>query len=152
MPTDERGGRLYHLDEEGTVTRLRDDVAISNGMAFAPDHDAIYVAETKADMAHRFDYDEATSELSNPGVAVDTSDVEGAPDGTEERCVEFPARKVSCVGWGGEKCREAYVTTALDPGEDEPGTREEEGNGAGALFCVDLGVRGVSPYRSAVDL
>ncbi|PSP51579.1 gluconolaconase, partial [Halobacteriales archaeon QH_3_68_24] len=44
-----------------------------------------------------------------------------------------------------------YVTTALGPGEGEPGTREEEGSGAGALFATNLGVGGVPEFRSRVE-
>jgi D-xylonolactonase len=177
MPTPERDGRLYRLDRDGTVTRVLDGVEIPNGMAFTPDRSAMYFAETEADRIHRFAYDEETGELSDRATLVDTSDVDGYPDGltidaagtiwvafwngnriaryardgTERRRVGFPARKVSSIVFGGVDYADAYVTTALGPGEGEPETRADEGDWAGSLFRIDLGVRGVAPFRSRIE-
>jgi D-xylonolactonase len=68
-------------------------------------------------------------------------------DGTEDRRVEFPARKVSSVIFGGENLLDLYVTTALGDG-----ARSGEGSGAGALFRLRPGVRGVPEFFSRVGL
>ncbi len=177
MPTDDRGGRLYRLDTDGSITELIDDVAIPNGMGFTPDRAEFYFTETEANHIYRFAYDAETGELSEREVAVDTSDVEGnpdgmtvdgegnlwvafwnggrvaryAPDGTEEARIELPAKKVSCPAFGGEDYADLFVTTALGPGEGDAGTRDEEGDGAGALFCVTPEVGGVPEFRSRVE-
>jgi D-xylonolactonase len=65
-------------------------------------------------------------------------------DGHEIARVVFPARKVSSLTFGGRDNRTAWVTTA------NPGGREVEGAGAGALFQVDLGVAGKPEYRSRI--
>jgi len=176
MPTGDRAGRLYRLDTDGSVTRVLDGLDIPNGMGFTPDRERLYVTETEAAKIYRFEYDEATGDLSDRDVFVDAGDVEGlpdgltvdaegfvwsafwdggrlvryAPDGTEDRRIEFPARKVSSVAFGGEAYDEAYVTTALGPAEGTPGSRSTEGEGAGALFRVRPGVGGTAEFRSAI--
>ncbi|WP_459194157.1 SMP-30/gluconolactonase/LRE family protein [Halosimplex sp. J119] len=176
MPTEDGGGRLYRLDTGGSLTTIETDVQIPNGMGFTPDREGLYFTETDAERIYRYSYDQATGELSDRETVVDASGVEGfpdgmtvdaeghvwsafwdggriaryAPDGTEARRVELPAKKVSAVTFGGPDCETAYVTTALGPGEGPAGTRDEEGDGAGALFEADLGVGGVPEFRSAV--
>lgn len=176
MPTDDRGGRLYRLDTDGSLTSLLEDLAIPNGLGFTRDRRGLYFTETEADRIYRFDYDQSSGELSNRAVFVDTGDERGkpdgmtvdaegyvwsafwngerlvryAPDGTPQRRVEFPARKVSSVTFAGPDCDVAYVTTALGPGEGEPGTRATEGRGAGALFCFRPGVTGIPEFRSRI--
>lgn len=119
---------------------------------------------------YRYDYDEKTGDISNRRLVVDVSDEEGlpdgltvdadgdlwsarwnggcvvkyAPDGTELGRIEFPARKVSSVMFGGVDFEHLYVTTAC------LGTRAEEGDGAGALFRLTPDVHGLSEYRSAI--
>jgi D-xylonolactonase len=67
--------------------------------------------------------------------------------GDELDRVELPARKVSSVTFGGPDYGTAYVTTA--GGEGDPAV---EGEGAGGLYAVDLGVAGTPEFRSAVDV
>jgi D-xylonolactonase len=170
MPTGERGGRLWRLDVDGTLAEIEDGVGIANGMGFTRDRQGFYFTETEADAIYRYDYDEATGEVSNRETFVDaggeghpdgmTVDAEGyvwsarwdggcvvrhAPDGSVDRRVEFPARKVSSVTFGGPNYDEAYVTTAL-----AGGTKGEEGEGAGALFRFDPGVGGIPEFRSRI--
>ena len=170
-------GELYRLDTDGSLTELESGLPIPNGMGFTPDGEQMYFTETVEGFIYRYDYDEATGDLSNREVFLDTDDVEGNPDGMtvdaeghvwsafwdgnriarytpggeEVARVEFPAKKVSCVTFGGPEYDTAYVTTALGPGEGTAGTREEEGSGAGALFEVDLGVGGVPEFRSETE-
>lgn len=178
MPTDDRLGRLYRLDTDGTITKLFDGVDIPNGMGFTPDLTGMYFTETEADKIYRFQYDEETGELSDRDVFLDTTEERGSPDGmtvdadgyvwtaywdggclvrytpdgTEDRRIEFPARKVSCITFGGAEYEDAYATTALGPGEGEAGTRAEEGEGAGMLFRLSPGAEGVPEYRSDVSV
>jgi D-xylonolactonase len=177
MPTEDGGGRLYRLDADGSLTTLETGVGVPNGLGVTPDRNGLYFTETEADRIYRYRYDRDTGALSDRETFVDTSNGEGlpdgmtvdaeghvwlafwnggrltryAPDGTEERRVAFPAKKVSAVTFGGHNFETAYVTTALGPGEGRAGTREEEGDGAGARFAVDLGVGGVPEFRSAVE-
>ncbi|WP_123534551.1 SMP-30/gluconolactonase/LRE family protein [Halosimplex salinum] len=178
MPSpDGEPGALYRLDTDGSLTTVVEDAHLSNGLGFAPDGDHLYFTETEAGRISRYRYDRATGELADRETFLDTGDVSGypdgmtvdaeghvwsafwdggrvaryGPDGTERRRVEFPAKKVSAITFGGPDYDTAYVTTALGPGEGAAGTREEEGEGAGALFEVDLGVGGVPEFRSRVE-
>ena len=56
------------------------------------------------------------------------------PDGVEERRIEFPAKKVSSVIFGGDDLSDLYITTALTDG-----TKSEEGAGAGASLPITTG-------------
>jgi D-xylonolactonase len=67
-----------------------------------------------------------------------------SPEGREVLRVELPARKVSCLTFGGMDCQDIYISTA---GGDK---RDEEGPGAGALFCLNLGIRGRAEFPSRV--
>lgn len=172
MPTRERLGRLYRLDPDGTLTTVLEGVDISNGMGFTPDRAGFYHTDSNARTITRYDYDEETGALANgrvfarhPGVpwVPDgmTVDAEGAvwsarwdggclvrytPDGKEDRRIDFPARKVSSAVFGGDDYTDLYVTTA-------GGNRKEvEGSGAGALFRLRPGVRGVPEFPSRIGL
>ena len=69
-----------------------------------------------------------------------------APDGTEERRIHFPAVRVSSVIFGGPDYTDITVTTA--GGQD----KAQFGPGAGALYRVRLGIRGVPEFTSRVTL
>ncbi|HXQ35657.1 MAG TPA: SMP-30/gluconolactonase/LRE family protein, partial [Anaerolineales bacterium] len=69
------------------------------------------------------------------------------PDGIEERRIEFAARKVSSVAFGGDNLSDLYITTALTDG-----TKSEEGSGAGALFRLRLGIRGLPEFFSRIGI
>jgi D-xylonolactonase len=172
MPTRERLGRLYRLDPDGSLRIVVEGVGISNGMGFTPDLKHMYYTDSRARTIYLYDYDRASGEISNPRVFVTvpegegvpdgmTVDAEGyvwsarwdggcvvryAPDGTEVMRIPFPAKKVSCPTFGGEDYRDLYVTTA--GGQN----KAEEGEGAGALFCVKVGVQGVPEFRSRIGL
>ncbi len=166
------GGRLFRLDTDGSLTELLDGVGCSNGMGFSPDRRHLYYIDSSTRKIDRFDWDKATGDLRNRQVFVDTTDEEGVPDGMtvdaegfvwcarwdgsclvryrpdgiEQQRIEFPARKVSSVTFGGADLDVLYVTTA---GGDD---RLTEGDGAGALFSLRPGVRGLPEFRSRVCL
>jgi len=175
MRTPDRLGRLYRLDLDGTITRLLDGIGTSNGMGFTPDHQQMYYTDTPKREIYRFDYDRATGAIGNQRVFVRTPDdpaegrpdgmtvdadgyvwsarwdgscvVRYAPDGTEDRRIHFPARKVSCPTFGGPDYGDLYVTTA--GGDNKDGN----GPGAGALFRARIpGVRGVPEFPSRICL
>jgi D-xylonolactonase len=172
MPTEGRLGRLYRLDTDGTLTTLLDDIGCSNGMGFTPDRKQLYYTDSRRREIYLFDYDRDTGAIANQRAFVRTPEGEGipdgmtvdaegyvwsarwdggclvryAPDGTEERRIHFAAKKVSSVTFGGSDCTDIYVTTA--GGQD----KTEEGEGAGALFRINMGVQGVPEFRSKVWL
>lgn len=171
MPTEDDTGSLYRLDRDGEIRRVLDDVALPNGMGFSPDRERFYLTESDRSRIYRYDYDVSTGALSNPECLVDVSDETGVPDGLtvdregyiwsarwdggcvvrydtqgrETRRLSFPAKKVSSVTFGGADLTTMYVTTAL-----VGGTRDEEGEGAGALMAVETDAVGETEYRSRI--
>ena len=166
-------GRLYRLDLNGHVTQLLDNIGISNGLAFSHNRKHLFYTDSPARKIYRFDYDVASGNISNHQVFIEVPPGEGMPDGMTidaeghiwsarwdgsalyrytpagkvERRIEFPAKKVASLTFAGDHYSDIYVTTALGSG-----TRETEGSGAGALFRLRLGIRGVPEYHSRVGL
>jgi D-xylonolactonase len=168
---DERLGRLYRLDTDGSITPILEGIGVSNGMGFTPDRKGMYYTDSIDCEISLFDYDEAAGSLSNRRAFVETPvdkglpdgmtvDAEGhvwsaragngslhryTPDGVEERVVHFPARLVSSVTMGGADLTDIYVTTI---GGDN---KAVDGPGAGGLFRVNFGIRGVPEFLSRIS-
>lgn len=169
-----RGGHLFRLETDLTYTVLLEEIGVSNGMGFTQDERQLYYTDTSTRDISLFDYDPETGAISNkrqfvyvpeaPGQGAPdgmTMDAEGcvwsarwggsclvryAPDGAELQRIEFPAQKVSSAIFGGPDLADLYVTTA---GGDQ---KDVDGPGAGALFRVRPGVRGVREYHSRIGL
>lgn len=172
MPTPERPGRLYLLDTDGTLRVVIDEVGISNGMGFTADLRHMYFTDSPTLNIYRFDYDRATGDIANREVFTRAAEDEGipdgmtvdaqgfvwsarwdghclvryTPDGVEERRIAFPVRKVSSLTFGGEDYTDIYVTTAGG------NIKHEDGEHAGALFRLNLGIRGVEEFYSRIGL
>ena len=170
MPTKDRLGRLYRLDVDGRLKILLEGIGISNGMGFTPDRKQMYYTDSAKREIYLFDYDIESGDISNQRVWLTTPEGEGVPDGmtvdaegcvwsarwdggflaryrpdgSEERRIEFPARKVSSVTFGGKDYTDIYVTTAGGL------NKEMEGTGAGALFRVRAGIQGPPEFFSRV--
>lgn len=163
-------GGLYRLDTGGSITKLLDGVDESNGLGFTRDLSQMYYTDSDKREIYVFDYDRTSGAISNRRTFVRTPedgsvpdgltvDAEGyiwsarwdggclvryRPDGTEERRIQFPAKKVSSLTFGGADYKDIYVTTA--GGYD----KATEGAGAGALFRLRLGIQGVPEFRSKI--
>lgn len=172
MPVGDRPGRLYRLDLDGALSPVLEDAGVSNGMGFTPDRRQFFHTNSTKRTITRFDYDEATGALGEPrlftrvpegqgipdGMTVDAEGflwsarwdgscvVRYAPDGGEVLRIPFPARRVTSVTFGGADYTDLYVTTA---GGDD---RATYGPGAGALFRLRPGVRGLPEFLSKVSL
>lgn len=171
MPAPTRPGRLYRLDTDGSLQLMLEGIGTSNGMGFTLDRRQMYYTDSVKREIYLFDYDMATGALSNQRVWVKIPEGQGSPDGmtvdadghvwsarwgdsalyrySPEGVVEqrfgFPALKVSSVIFGDEDFSTLYVTTALNGG-----TQEAEGAGAGGLFRLRLGIRGLPEFYSRV--
>jgi D-xylonolactonase len=167
-------GRLYRLDVDGSITKLLDNVGCSNGLGFTMDRKKMYYTDSRpAQSIYIFDYDQESGAVSNQRVFVKipateeghpdgmTVDAEGYiwsaswdgwslfryyPDGRMERRVRFPAKKVSSIIFGGSDLTDMYVTTA---GGDN---KAENGTGAGALFRLNLGIKGIPEFFSQIRI
>ena len=130
----------------------------------------MYHTDSRKHEIYLFDYDKDTGDITNRKVFIRTPQEEGTPDGMtvdaegyvwsarwdggclvrytpegkEDMRILFPAKKVSSVTFGGEDYTDIYVTTA---GGDN---KEEEGSGAGAMFHINLGIKGMPEFFSKV--
>ncbi len=172
MPTGDRSGRLYRLDVDGAVTMVLDGIECSNGLGFTPDRRQMYYTDSGKGEVYLFDYDVATGILSKQrlffrlpkekgcpdGMTVDDEGfvwaaiwdgsclIRLAPDGSEDRRIVFPAKKVSSVIFGGDDYKDLYITTA--GGQN----KETDGDGAGALFRIRGDIAGTPEFLSRVLL
>ena len=176
MDTMEEGpnGALYSLSPDLEVTTLDRDIICSNGPCWSPDGRTFYFADTWSGEIWAYDYDLDTGGVSNRRTfaKVDTSrggaadgstvDAEGflwnalvydgrliryAPDGSVDRTVDMPVKKVTSVMFGGPNLDILYVTSMAKPPLPRfPG----DGVLRGSLFAIhDLGIRGVPEPRFA---
>lgn len=170
--TLDKPGRLYRIDRDKKVTKLLDGIGISNGFGFTLDHKRMYYTDSKAGKIYIFDYDEKTGDIGNQQVFVQAPHGKGLPDGMtvdsqgfvwsarwddwalyryspmgiEERRIEFPAMQVSSAIFGGDDLTDIYVTTA--GGQD----KLKHGPGAGALFRINVGIKGMPEFHSRIGM
>ncbi|WP_226781299.1 SMP-30/gluconolactonase/LRE family protein [Oceaniglobus trochenteri] len=167
-------GTLWRLDPDLSVHRLEDGIICSNGPCFSPDGTTLYFADSFSGTISAFDYDPATGDATNRrsfaqmpavrGGAPDgaTVDAEGcvwsacvfdgrvfrfAPDGTVDRVIEMPVRKITSLAFGGHDLTTLFVTSMAEPPLPKyPG----DGPQRGATFRIDgLGVAGRPEPRFA---
>lgn len=165
-------GALYRVDPDFSVTKVDDGIICSNGPCFSPDDKTFYFQDTWTNEIWAYDYDIETGEISNRrtfaevdgsnGGAADgsTVDSEGylwnalvydgkllrfAPDGSLDRVVDMPVKKVTSVNFGGPNLDVLYVTSMSKP----PLPRfPDDGVQRGSLFAIhDLGATGVPEPR-----
>ncbi|WP_162918924.1 SMP-30/gluconolactonase/LRE family protein [Taklimakanibacter deserti] len=163
---------LFRIDPDLSVHRMIDNVGISNCFVWSLANDRFYFADTLDKRIYRFAYDHEKGALGDREIFADTAaenvgpdggtiDAEGfiwnthwdgwkvvryAPDGRIDRVVELPIQKPTSCMFGGPDLGTLYVTSAIwdltpDMLKDQPG--------AGGVFAIDAGVRGVPEPRFA---
>lgn len=168
---DERDGALHRVDPDGSVHRVLDGVQFANGIAFSPNEETVYFADSFARTVSAYEYDVSDGSLRNPETVRTVPEDEGVPDGiavdedgaiwvahafggqigryspSGDRLttVDVPVGLVTNLAFGRPGLDWAYVTTG--GGQD----KAEHGESAGALFSFDPGVRGRPGFRSSID-
>ena len=158
-------GALHRLDPDGTVTRVLQNLTISNGLEWSPDGSLAYFNDTPTGRIAVLDYSRESgltglrpfadipAEAGHPdGLTVDS---EGGvwvalyggsavrrytPDGRLDGIVEVGATNVTACTFGGPALRQLFITTSrenLGPGQEPL---------AGSLFVSEVGVAGL-PVR-----
>ncbi len=174
MDSQEAGpnGALYRLDPDLSVTKIESNIIVSNGPCWSPDNRIFYFADSWSGEIWAYDYDIETGTPANRRtfVRLDTSrggaadgstvDADGylwnaqvydskliryAPDGSIDRVIEMPVKKVTSVMFGGPDLDILFVTSmAKQPLPRFPA----DGVMRGSLFAVrDLGIRGLPESR-----
>jgi len=100
---DERGGKpfgkLYCLHLDGKVIEVLDEVGISNGLAFAPESDRLYFADSAIGTIFVCEVDMKRCEIRSHRVFADANTAKGVPDGA---AIDAEGYLYSCRwdGWG----------------------------------------------------
>ena len=131
-------GALYRVDGDGKVTRLFEDVVVTNGIAFSPDNRTLYFTDTRRHRSWAFDFDLYDGTIYNKRLFADYSatgdrpdgacvDVDGGlwtaffsggrvvryrPDGRIDRVIPLPVTNPTCLCFGGRDFKTLFVTTA----------------------------------------
>ncbi|MCP4385780.1 MAG: SMP-30/gluconolactonase/LRE family protein [Hyphomicrobiales bacterium] len=74
-------GALYRVDAAGYVERKVTEVIVSNGMAFSPDGQTMYHADSRGPWIDTWDFDPNTGAISNRKRFATLDDEVGRPDG-----------------------------------------------------------------------
>jgi sugar lactone lactonase YvrE len=169
MALDESAGRgaLYRITPEGKARRMREQVSISNGLAWSPDQRTLYYIDSPTRAVQAFDYEIETGELSRPRVAIDFSSQPGFPDGCTIDVdgnlwiahwggarvtrwdpvraqlldtVEVPVGQVTTCTFGGPQLDTLFITTAAC---QLSAAEKQEQPEAGFVFAAQVGARGL---------
>jgi len=163
-------GSLYRLNPDSTVTRMIENVSISNGIAWSLYFTRMYYIDTPTQKVMGYDFDNASGEISNGKPVIEIPKEMGAPDGmtidsqgnlwiclwggaavgcwnpvTGEllRTIQVPARNVTSCAFGDADLGTLYITTARIATSDEDLKKYPD---AGSLFKVRPGVTGIEAY------
>jgi sugar lactone lactonase YvrE len=168
-----RPGGLWRLDPGSDVpVRVLDDVRLANGLAWSPSGDTLYFVDSLRRQVDTFPFDPSDGSLGTARPFLRIADQAGMPDGiavdadggvwvalagsgavrrygpsgTLEEHVMLPTRFPTSCAFGGTTFRDLYVTTGSRP--VAPAERPDEvARGAGALFRLSTGVRGLPTTR-----
>ncbi len=159
-------GNCWRLNADLSIEKVASGLYIGNGIAFSPDGDRYYLADTTAEKVWAHAYDRETGAIGERASFIDmanltglpdgaTVDAEGgywlaavrggrvyrfAPDGRLDLTIEMPIPTPTKPMFGGSNLDRLFVTSIGTGGEPL----------AGGLFAIDgLGFRGLPEPRFA---
>jgi sugar lactone lactonase YvrE len=171
-------GQLYRISNNGNATCFADNFICSNGPSFSPDGSKMYHSRSHERVIDCYDIDAETGDASNRRLFAridsthgvpdgSTVDAQGylwsthwggsritryAPDGSVDRVIEMPAKKITSCTFGGKNMDTLFVTTAsieFSSGQwvfmDSADFDAEPM--LGGLFAIDVGIKGL-PERA----
>jgi L-arabinonolactonase len=166
MPITAHTGGLYRIDPDGSVHTFERELGIANTFAWSPDESTMYFADT-LDAIYAYDFDAASGRIGGRRIfaKVDTAtyghpdgstiDAQGflwnarwdggciirwAPDGSIDRVVRLPCRRVTSCIFGGTGLDTLYITTVRYGLSDAELSEQPL---AGAVFALDPQVKGL---------
>ncbi|WP_159982308.1 MULTISPECIES: SMP-30/gluconolactonase/LRE family protein [unclassified Novosphingobium] len=158
MAEENATGSFYRLSPDGEWQVIDTGYTVTNGPAFSPCGTWLYHTDSGRRTIYRFPFDANGTGLREEFIRFSeedgypdgmTTDAEGflwvahwdggrisrfAPDGTRDRSIELPAKRITNIAFAGEKLDRMFVTSA------SKGLPESEFDGA--LFEVESGVVG----------
>jgi D-xylonolactonase len=174
-------GKLIRLDTDGKTGVLDEGIHLANGLGFSPDGKILYFADSAARLIFAYDYNLESGQARNRRVFVQVPKTEGLPDGLcvdsegyvwsaqwygssivrydpdgkVERRLEFPAKQVSSLTFGGPQLTDIFVTSAAQSEPMPimpPGYDPRTGPFGGALYHVNVGIPGQPPRMADIGL
>jgi len=167
MDTEQREGKLYRVDPDGSQHTILGQIGISNGLGWSPDRKTMYYTDSLQFTIFAFDYDLETGQISNKrpfieipeddrwippdGLCVDAEGfIWGAlwngyevvrydPQGKPILKLEIPAQQVTSCGFAGEKLDKLIITSARYQLSDE---MQEQQPDAGDVFIYQTDTQG----------
>lgn len=159
-------GRLWQVDRGETRLLQDKDVMLPNSICWNPDGATFYFGDSRSNLIYAYDYDRSSGAISNRRVFADTAawpgevdgssvDAEGylwnarfgggailrfAPDGSFDRKIDLPVRRIAHLAFGGPDLKTIYVTTARFRMKPEELEAEPW---AGGLLAIDSDVAGL---------
>lgn len=165
-------GVLWRLDGDARLHACKDGICIPNSLCFSLDGQTLYFADSLKYQLCAYDYDTVSGQIGDErivsrttppgfpdGATVDAEDfiwsaefnggrvVRYAPDGRIDRVIPMPVRMPTCCAFGGSELDVLYVTSASQNLSPQERAMQPL---AGALFALDVGVRGVPEPRFAI--
>jgi len=163
-------GGLWRVDPDGSKHQQDEGMRLSNGMGWSPDNRTMYFIDSAPRMIYAYDFDFAQGTVSNRRVLVTvaeehglpdgmTVDAEGFlwvaqwnggrvvrydPDGTIERMLPTPVKRVTSVAFGGPDLGTLYVTSGTMRMSPEELAREPR---AGNVFRIRTEFQGLPESR-----
>lgn len=159
-------GSLWRLDADRSATPVFNGITVPNGLCWSPDGNTMYFVDTPTREIQAFDYDQAEGLPTNRRVLVQTDPNGGWPDGSitdSEGCIwnaewdgarvvryqpdgkidcviKVPARRATCIAFGGPDLKTLYITSAWDR---MSAAERDDWPLSGDLFATDVDVPGL---------
>ena len=137
LDVDFTDGVLYRVDPDGTVSKWKENIGISNTVAWSPDRKVFYFGDSPANTIYAYTYDEQTGVISGENIFLaayprglpdgSTVDAQGylwnarygggclirvAPGGEIDRAVSLPILNPTTCTFGGPELKTLYLTSA----------------------------------------
>ncbi len=164
-------GSLYRVSEGPIAERKLTELAIPNSLAFDPERQRLYIADTRAytiwacrldaeagDLGERSVFARTTAPARPDGSCVDAeghlwnaeyaggSVVRYAPDGSIVQRIALPVSHPTCCCFGGERLDRLYITSASEPLSAEERAAEPL---AGRVLVIALDGNGRAEFEAA---
>jgi L-arabinonolactonase len=165
-------GSLYRLTSDKQLDLILPSIVVPNGLAWSPEGESMYFADTRRHVIYAFDYDLDEGTPHNRRVFVDLSSYEGLPDGATvdsegclwsamfsggrivrytpngkiDRVIGFPVTQINSLTFGGSDMRTIFVVSSKHLLNDAGLASQPL---AGDIFAVDTGIKGIVDSRFA---
>jgi L-arabinonolactonase len=164
-------GRLFRIDKNFKSAVMETCIGVSNGPCWSPDNKIFYFTDSRAQIIWSYDFNMDEGTISNrrvfndikthgypDGATVDADGFlwsarwEGAcvlrfdPKGRLDRTVPMPAKRPTCVCFGGSKLDTLFVTSASLHVPKADMVRHPL---QGGLFCFSPGIKGFEKHQFA---